>query len=117
MLVCSTLIPCLLLVTTQGNYLLGAALKHKSQLTCAAKHLIRALEGARQKGDSIKDEIWVSMLLFPSLFPEQCLVSVLARNSACSDFLDASLHVLTEKQAANTLLLCPSLPSGGARCL
>mmetsp|Transcript_7511 Transcript_7511/g.19988 ORF Transcript_7511/g.19988 Transcript_7511/m.19988 type:complete len:278 (-) Transcript_7511:649-1482(-) len=47
----------------KGNYLLGSALRLKGVdlLPIAARHLRRALEAARQKGDAIKDEIWAEL--------------------------------------------------------
>ncbi|KAF5839133.1 hypothetical protein DUNSADRAFT_1531 [Dunaliella salina] len=46
-----------------GNYLLGSALRLRGVdlLPTAARHLRRALEAARQKGDAIKDEIWAEL--------------------------------------------------------
>ncbi|CAL5229583.1 g12939 [Coccomyxa viridis] len=42
----------------KGNYLLGQALRERSDLTGGIKHLTKALELAREQGHNIKDQIW-----------------------------------------------------------
>lgn len=42
----------------KANYCLGVALRHKLQYSESALRLERALAAAREKGDSIKDQIW-----------------------------------------------------------
>ncbi|CAK0784570.1 hypothetical protein CVIRNUC_007774 [Coccomyxa viridis] len=42
----------------KGNYLLGQALREKGSLAEGIRHLVKALELAREQGDSIKDQIW-----------------------------------------------------------
>lgn len=42
----------------QAHYLLGVAQREIGQLSEGISHLSKALEQAREKGDSIKDEIW-----------------------------------------------------------
>lgn len=42
----------------KGHYFLGQALRHRSDLDGSIQHLTKALELAREQGDSIRDSIW-----------------------------------------------------------
>ena len=42
----------------QGHYFLGQALRERNDMVNSIRHLTKALESARAKGDSIRDDIW-----------------------------------------------------------
>lgn len=41
----------------KGHYLMGVGLREQQQLGASIRHLEKALDAAREKGDSIKDEM------------------------------------------------------------
>jgi hypothetical protein len=50
-------------LTSQAHYLCGSACCESGEYKQAVSHLQKALDAAREKGDSIKDEIWRQLAL------------------------------------------------------
>lgn len=83
----------------KAHYLLGLALRHTQRLQESIQHLKQALEGARQKDDNIKDEIWHELAQVQYLCWEQESAAALQKQQ----LLQGRMHHLLQQQRDHEL--------------
>lgn len=78
----------------KAHYLMGLALRHTQRLQESIQHLKQALEGARQKDDNIKDEIWHELAQVQYLCWEQESAAAFQKQQ----LLQGRMHNLLQQQ-------------------